>query len=337
MTISLYPPIVMQKELTPEHYESEVDEYCQAITDATKGWGADKSKVVKILATRDATERTQIAARYKELNDGKTLVKLMQKEFAGNFGDALELLALPPDQAECAMIRKATKGVGCNVSVIWSMLCGRTNQEIQHLKKTYFQMYEKDLSKLLASELRGDMERIIFNCLQAGEQVFDAKYHTLDKAAQDAEILHSKGQGRWGTDEKGIFMILCEAPAEHLMAIDLSYAKKYGYTLEKAMEKELGGLLEKSVRDATLHLIGMKLKPYHAMARVFKKAGDGIGTDELLLTCCCIRYQAVLSQVMGAHIEISGKTIHERIRGEVSGHYKTVLLEIVNTVWPEAG
>lgn len=337
MTISLYPDIVMKKELTPEHYGSEVDEYCQEITDATKGWGANKNKVVKILATRDATERTQIAARYKELNDGKTLVQLMKKEFSGDFGDALELLALPPDQAECAMIHKATKGIGCNVSVIWSILCGRTNKEIQHLKKTYFQMYEKDLSKLLASELHGDMERIIFNCLQAGEEEFDPKYHTSDTADKAAEEIHSKGQGRWGTDEKGIFKILCVAPSEHLKAIDLAYAKKYGFTLEKAMEKELGGLLENSVRDATLHLIAMKLKPYHAMAKVFKTASDGLGTDELLLTCCCIRYQGVLSQVMGAHIEISGKTIHERIRSEVSGHYKTVLLEIVNAVWPEDG
>jgi hypothetical protein len=50
------------------------------------------------------------------------------------------------------------------------------------------------------------------------------------------------------------------------------YSAKYGYTLLKAMEKELGGLGEKGVRQATLYMIGMKLKPYEAMATLIRYA-----------------------------------------------------------------
>ena len=103
------------------------------------------------------------------------------------------------------------------------------------------------------------------------------------------------------------------------------------------MEKELNGLGEKGVRAATLHLIGMKLKPYETMAKLIKDACAGIGTDELLLTCCCIRFQGVMSEVMTAHIELYGKTIHDRVRSEAGGKYKALLLQILNTAWPEQG
>lgn len=336
MTIDLYPPIVKEQNLSPDHFGSDIDDIVEEIYNATKGWGANKQKVIDALATQDATERYKIALRYKELHD-KELVDLMKKEFSGDFGTALEFLALPSDKAECAMIRKATKGIGAKVNVVWSILCGRTNDEIDRLKKTYFQMYDKDLGKLLASELHGDMERLIFNCLQGAEEEYDPQFHTAEKAVEDADEIHKKGQGRWGTDEKGIFKILCKAPPEHIENISKVYADKYGYTLMKAMEKELGGMAETKVRDATLHMLGMKLKPYETMAKLVKTACAGMGTDELLLTTCVIRFQPQLQEVQSAHIELYQKTIHDRVRSEVGGKYKALLLQVLNTVWPEEG
>ena len=73
------------------------------------------------------------------------------------------------------------------------------------------------------------------------------------------------------------------------------------------------------------------------MAALVKDACAGFGTDELLLTCCIIRFQNVMTHVMGQHIEMYGKTIHERVRHEVGGKYKTLLLQVLNTVWPEEG
>lgn len=137
---------------------SEIDEACQTIHDATKGWGANFAKVNNELSTRDQTERTKLIIRYKEMF-GKNLHEVMYKEFSGNAGVALQFLAYRPDQAECAMIKKASEGIGAAANVIYSILCGRTNAEMERIKKTYFAMYDRDLGKLLASELHGDMER----------------------------------------------------------------------------------------------------------------------------------------------------------------------------------
>lgn len=40
---------------------------------------------------------------------------------------------------------------------------------------------------------------------------------------------------------------------------------------------------------------------------------------------------------MAAHIEAYGKTIHDRVKSETGGHYKELLLTVLNAVWPEEG
>jgi hypothetical protein len=92
---------------------------------------------------------------------------------------------------------------------------------------------------------------------------------------EDAEIIHKKGQGRWGTDERGIFKILCASPPQHLETISKHYADKFGYTLMKAMEKEMSG----EVKNAVLYMLGCKLKPYETLAKLIRDACAGFGTD----------------------------------------------------------
>jgi len=334
MTIDLYPEIIRQEDLSPDSgFGGDIDEDCQVIHDATKGWGANAQKVIDSLATKDASDRYMLSKRYEELFENK-LVDIMKKEFRGDFGLAMEFLAMPLHEAECYMIKKATEGIGASIKILYSVMIGRTNEELNLLKKTFFQLYTKDLGQLMAKELHGDMERLIFNCMQAGEEGFDPQYHTEAKAKEDAQTIHEKGLGKWfGTDEKSIFKILCAAPPEYFQMINLAYADKFGYTLMKAMEKELSG----NVRDGTLFMIGMKLKPYETIAKLVETACAGIGTNELLLTCCIIRYQMVMKDVMAAHIELYGSSIHERVRSEVGGKFKKMLLESLNAVWPEEG
>jgi hypothetical protein len=39
MSVSIYPPIVVQRDLSPDHGGSKVDDLCEEIHTATKGWG----------------------------------------------------------------------------------------------------------------------------------------------------------------------------------------------------------------------------------------------------------------------------------------------------------
>ena len=331
MTINIFPDIVIEQDLTPNAFGRDMDERCEEIVAATKGLGANADKVIANLANTTAIQRYGLPKRFAELNEGKSLEKLIDSEFRGSFGCALRFLALSPEEAECCMIKKATSGVGASANVLWSIMCGRTNVEMELLKKTFFRLYSRDMGKLLASELHGDMERLMFTCLQAGEEVFDPQFHTMEKAVEDAETIHSKGQGRWGTEERGIFKALCASPPKHIEQINKVYADKYGYTLIKAMDKELGG----NAGSACVYLLGMKLRPYQTIAELIKSACAGFGTDDLLLTATIIRYQHIMPSVMPAHIELYSKTIHDRVRSECSGNYKKTLLAVLTAAWPE--
>lgn len=287
MTIDIYPPIVHENDLSPDAFGPDVDEYCEEIHDAVKGFGANKSVVIDALANQDATTRYKISLRYKELYD-KYLSQVMKKEFSGDFGAALQFLALPSDKAEAAMIRKATKGIGASVDILYSIICGRTNSELEMLKKAYFDLYTKDMSQVISSETRGDNEMLLLTALQAREEAFDPQAHTKEKATEDAEYIHACGLGKtFGTDEKNIFKAICAAPPQHLIEVSLIYADKYGYSLEKAMEKEFTG----KAKDGLLFTLGMKLKPYPTIAKLIKSACAGIGTNEMLLVDCIVRYQ----------------------------------------------
>ena len=65
----------------------------QAIYEATKGWGANAQKVIDSLASKDGEQRWKLCKRYEELFNQK-LSDLMKKEFSGDFGLAMQFLAM---------------------------------------------------------------------------------------------------------------------------------------------------------------------------------------------------------------------------------------------------
>jgi Annexin len=259
-----------------------------------------ESKLLKALGSQNAENRCKIAMRYPLLH-GKDLKAVMKSE-CGNrdFGTALQFLAVPSHEMECDMIKKAVGGVGANRDILFPIVCGRSNKEMEILKKKYFELFTKDLGQVMAGELGGDMEALVLTCMQGSEESFDPDFHTDELMIADMETIYKAGQGRIGTNEKGLFKILAQRPTEYMKTMNLKYADKYGYTIPKVLEKELGGKVE----DAACFMIGMKLKPYETIAKLIKTACAGFGTNELLLTCCLIRYQCVLKEVMVAHIEL---------------------------------
>lgn len=297
----------------------------QGIYQACKGFGTDELRLIKELAVLSPEDRCKVSLRYKEVH-GKELKDVLKRECRGDFGEALQFLAVPPDVAECDMIKKACKGIGTDETLVYSIICGRSNKEMEILKKKFFDRYEKDLGRQLDSELSGDFEKMIYFCLQGMEQEFDPDFHTDDKVAEDVATFYKMGEGKFGTDESGLFKLICTSPSEHLKKVNQMYADKHDVTLFKAIDDEMSG----KTQDATLFLLGMKLKPYETVAKLIQKACKGIGTNELLLTCTIIRFQPHLPQVMAAYEEVAGKTLQETLRKEIGGDYCRLLTELVD-------
>ncbi|KAL3801933.1 hypothetical protein HJC23_010277 [Cyclotella cryptica] len=312
MSINLYPDTVHSAQLGEPSYYPEIDDACDEIYKATKGFGTDEKAIIATLGSKDCKERFLIAFRYKE-KYGKELYDLMKKENSGDFGILTQLLALPIPEAEAKIIRIATKGFGTKEKLLYSVICGRSNEEIEILKKAYFQRYNKDLSILVSSELSGDIKKLAMCCLQGIEEKYDPTYHTESKAREDAEKFYKAGQGKWGTDEATLFEIICKAPPKYLKLINDAYVNKYEVNLEYALKKELSGKAE----SAAIFHLNMKLSPYKTMAEHIKSTCAMMGTDELGLSCAILRYQSVLPQVMMEHTAQFGKTLQERFRDEL--------------------
>lgn len=329
-TISLYPGELYEEDLTPD-CGVEIDEKCNEIYEACKGWGTSEKRLIEAIATTTGEQRKLIALRYEELFE-KELRKVMKSECGNShFGEALQYLALGPVETECRMLKKAVDGLGSNKIMMYSILCGRSNEDMELLKKTYYKEYTDDLVSRMSSEVGGDMKKILLSAVQAAEEEFDPDYHTEDKAREDAEILYKAGQGRWGTDEAGMAKIVVLSPPKYLKIVNSVYADMYGYTLFKAFEEEMSS----TAAEAALFTLGMKLKPFDTIAKLIKKACAGFGTDELLLTCCLIRYQDLLGHAEVAHEELFEKSIHKRVKDETRGNYEKLLLTLLNHAVPE--
>lgn len=164
-TISLYPEELYAEDLTPD-IGIEIDDKCNEIYEACKGWGTSKNRLIEAIANTTGSERKLISMRYQELHDTE-LRKLMKSECGDNpFGQALQYLALGPVETECRMLKKAVDGLGSNKIMLYSILCGRSNADMELLKKTYYKLYTDDLVSRMSGEVGGDMKKILVSAVQ---------------------------------------------------------------------------------------------------------------------------------------------------------------------------
>lgn len=327
MSIQLYPDIVLEGDLSPESFGSDIDALCEEIEQASKGFGTDEERLLKVMGDLTPDMRAKVPMRYKAMF-GDSLSDVMRSE-CGNrdFGKALQLLAVPPHVAECDMIEMALQGGGTNEKLLASIMFGRTNAEMELLKKTYFDLKTEDLGRVLDKELGGHYEQLVVNCMQASQDSYDPDFHTSDKVEEDAKMLYEMGQGKWGTNEKGLFKVLCAMPTEHLAAVNNYYVEEYGYTLPKVMQKEFAGDLE----WGAVFMVDFKLKPHETVAKLIHDCCEGFGTNELLLTASLIRFQGILKKVKNVFMDEYGKSIEDMIKSETRGDYEKILLKILAT------
>lgn len=79
-------------------------------------------------------KRCMVPIRYKEMFD-KKLQDVMKSECGSrDFGTALQFLAVDPVETDCMIIDKACKGFGTDELLLFTVVCGRSNKEIEILK-----------------------------------------------------------------------------------------------------------------------------------------------------------------------------------------------------------
>lgn len=160
--MDLYPSFIHKGDLSPDSFGSDVDHICNEIQAACKGFGTDEKyvdktllfvfsmytrthsfdlfgrRLLKALGGMNMEQRCMVPIRYKELFK-KNLLDVIKSE-CGNrdFGTAAQFLAVDPVHAECLILDKACKGIGTDELLLSTIICGRTNVEMELLKVSDF-------------------------------------------------------------------------------------------------------------------------------------------------------------------------------------------------------
>eukprot|EP00568_Trieres_chinensis_P000929 CAMPEP_0183306226 /NCGR_PEP_ID=MMETSP0160_2-20130417/10715_1 /TAXON_ID=2839 ORGANISM="Odontella Sinensis, Strain Grunow 1884" /NCGR_SAMPLE_ID=MMETSP0160_2 /ASSEMBLY_ACC=CAM_ASM_000250 /LENGTH=765 /DNA_ID=CAMNT_0025469555 /DNA_START=12 /DNA_END=2309 /DNA_ORIENTATION=+ len=310
---------------------SEFDGLCKDIKESLKQRAkrTNEKKLIKLLGSTPQEMRAGLSARFRELY-GHDMTSLIKKECSGDLGVALQLLSLPTNFAEASLVKMATSGFGRSEKQLFSILCGKSNEEINALKHAYSDQYGKDLVDVLTSQLSGDFLDFLLTCIRGTVDKAESRRQPKFGAKSDAEeifiaCLDSKAAGN-----KLVFDILCNSTPEYLQSVNDAFAENHDRTLYETLNEWFSG----PAKEAALFTLGLKLKPHVAIAQLIKSACAGIRTDSLLLSSCLIRYQPLMREVVISHKNLFGKDIADRIESKTSGNYKALLLQLLDSAGP---
>jgi len=225
--------------------------------------------------------------------------------------------------ADAKALRAAMKGWGTNEQEIIDILCHRSNQQRQHIRNAYTTELGRDLIADLKSELGGKFESVIVGLMMS----------TADYCAKQ---LHKAMKGA-GTDEETLVEILCSRTFDEVKQIADAYHAAYGNSLDKDIKGDTSGPLQRllilALQD-TRNERYVDARQAAEQAKLLYRAGEGkLGTDEdtfIEILSHSGQHQAFL--IFEEYKKISGRTIEQALRDEMSGELLTGLLAIVKTV-----
>lgn len=296
----------------------EINQLCNQLHEyLCKSEERQLDKVVALMSSANATTRTQVFYQFNHLFSVglETVVDSLVKSKHTYLHFAY--LLLPPHVADAYIVSLFldTK-INPIDSALMMIFLGRTTEELAILTAEYSKQTDKDVISLDDFWYVGfgsSVKHLLKRSIQLPRPVYDTRVHTDGKARSDAEFIHKKGPGRSKlrhplVNEKmqqEIIDVLVSSPPEHIKNIDAAYIKKYGYTLQKCIEKIFDrGFGE--LKHITLFSIAMAMDPYEGIATLFyvfkkNKLLDLKNKNNMFLTMLLIRYQDHLGEVEKAY------------------------------------
>uniref|UniRef100_A0A7N8XRG3 Annexin n=1 Tax=Mastacembelus armatus TaxID=205130 RepID=A0A7N8XRG3_9TELE len=269
------------------------DADAQRLREAMKGTGTNEATIIEILAHRTIAQRQRIKQAFKQ-TIGKELADELSSELSGNFRCVvLGLLMLAPVY-DAYELRNAIKGAGTEEACLVDILASRSNAEIRAISAIYKQEYGKDLEDDVCGDTSGMFQRVLVSLLTAGRDEGD----TMDEAqaVQDAKV-----------------------------KVFQEYQKISGRDIEESIKREMSGCLE-SVFLAIVKC--MRNKPAFFAERLYKSM-KGLGTtDSVLIRIMVARAEIDMLDIKAEFLKMYGKTLYSFIKGDTSGDYRKILLEL---------
>ncbi|XP_018599515.1 annexin A4-like [Scleropages formosus] len=294
----------------------------QKLRAAMKGAGTDEKAIIQVLVHRSIAQRQFIKEAFKQLF-GKDLADELRSELSGNFEKVvLGLLMLLPVY-DAYELKNAVKGAGTDERCLIEILASRTCAEIQAIKATYSKEYGRSLEDDICGDTSGMFQRVLVSLLTAGRD--ESSVVNEVQAMKDAKDIFEAGEGRWGTDEAAFLTVLCVRNRKHLLRVFEAYKSISGRDIEDSIKREMSGNLE----DIFLAIVQcIKNKPAFFAEQLYKSM-KGMGTtDSILIRIMVSRAEIDMIDIKMEFAKKYGKTLHSFIKGDTSGDYRAILLEL---------
>ncbi|KAL0965612.1 hypothetical protein UPYG_G00283540 [Umbra pygmaea] len=300
----------------------KVEDDVNRLRGAMKGAGTDEAAVIDVIARRTIAQRQLIKEAYK-VTVGKDLVDDLRGELTGNFEKVVLGLLMTAPVYDAYELKNAMKGAGTEEAALIDILASRTNTEIKAITAAY----KKDFGKTLEDDIEGDtsgmFKRVLISLLTAGRDESNSVNEA--QAVQDAKDIYAAGEARWGTDEVKFLTVLCVRNRNQLLRVFDEYKKISGKDIEESIKREMSGSLE----EIFLAIVKcMRNKPAFFAERLYKSM-KGLGTtDSVLIRIMVARAEIDMLDIKAEFLKAYGKTLYSFIKGDTSGDYRKILLQL---------
>ncbi|KAI0143599.1 hypothetical protein GGR57DRAFT_483369 [Xylariaceae sp. FL1272] len=308
------------------HWDANPD--AKALRDAMRGFGANKKELTRVLARLDPLQVEALKSAYVH-SFHKGLEEDINSEttIRGHYAQALVAIVRGPLLNDVHLLHKAMAGAGTNRTMLNDILLGRSNADMNAIKRMYQQTFHKSLESEVSGELTLKTEKH-FMIVVGACRAEDSAPVIPQAIDQDAQAIYNATEGKYGADQAVVFSILSTRNDNQIRAINYTYEQKYRSKLETVIKKEFSGHME----DALLFQLRHAVDKYMNAATLFEDAMAGAGTKDDLLVARVVRYhwdRQTMENIKGAFKQRYGKSLASRIRGETSSDYGSLMVACV--------
>ncbi|RNA07254.1 annexin A13 [Brachionus plicatilis] len=315
------PTLVFKPVCSDEEYEQIAESFHTAL----KGFGTDENRIIKEISSITNDQRQIVKEKYL-LMYGKTLEEDLKSELKGDFEDMIIALLRPRFEYEAECLRDAIKGFGTRENVIIELLCTKESEEIEKLKQTYNELFERNLEEDLENEEGGSLGRLL-RSIATGLRPSHSDVD-LSLAQEEAQKLYDAGEGKSGTDESEFVRILASRSFSQLKATFDEYTNICGKDIEESVKSETHGSMESAFKAIVRNV---RNRPAY-FARQINKCIKGIGTKEKdLIRIIVSRCEIDMGDIKREYNEIFGESLFEELKKELRGDFEDIVLALVGT------
>ncbi|KAJ7294720.1 hypothetical protein O6H91_16G068300 [Diphasiastrum complanatum] len=302
-----------------------VQQDCQALHHAMKGFGCNEKHVIEIIGHRTTLQRRELVAAYRGMY-GEDLPHRLEKELRGNLEKAVLLWMMEPAERDAIILRDAMKGVGTKDKALIEIICTRAPSQIHAIRHAYQAKYQRSLDRDIESDTSGYYKKLLL--AYASGLRYEGPEVDMNLAHSEAKELYKAGEARLGTDESTFIRIFSTRSATQLNATFQAYKHLYKRDIDKAIKREASGDFEDALRTIAKSVS----HPDKYFAKALYKSMKGIGTDDAtLIRVIVTRAEFDMHYIKAAFASKYKKSLESMVASDTSGHYKHFLLTLIGS------